>query len=72
MPKVADDKFKDLYVAQAVILLSCLVPDLLLLPRDPVVAWLLLCARVTELGVLEHYGVYSTPSCQSTTAKTLV
>jgi hypothetical protein len=52
--ELAKDDFEDHYVPQAVVLPSCLVPDLLLLPRDPLAAWRLLRARASELGVVAH------------------
>jgi hypothetical protein len=48
------DAGEDLYVAQAMVLPGCLVPDLLVHLRNPVVAWRLLCARATELDLLER------------------
>jgi hypothetical protein len=54
IPESATDEVDDLYVAQAVVLPSCLVPDLLRLPRNPVAAWRLLRSRASELGMLAH------------------
>jgi hypothetical protein len=52
VPEAILDNREDLYVAQAAVLPACLVPDLLLLRRDPVAAWRLLRARATTLGLL--------------------
>jgi hypothetical protein len=54
IPELNADMKEDLYVPQAALLPSCLVPDLLGLPRDPVAAWRLLRARATELGLLDQ------------------
>jgi hypothetical protein len=53
IPELDADDTEDLYVAQAVILPGCLLPDLLRLPRNPVVAWRLLRARAAELNLLD-------------------
>jgi hypothetical protein len=54
VPELVADAREDLYVANAVVLPGCLVPDLLRHPRNPVAAWRLLRARATELGLVER------------------
>jgi hypothetical protein len=54
IPESDEDEREDLYVPQAAVIPSCLVPDLLRLPRDPVAAWRLLRLRARELGLLEQ------------------
>jgi hypothetical protein len=51
VPELIDDQHEDCYVAQAAILPSCLVPDLLRSAPHPLAAWRLLRARATELGL---------------------
>jgi hypothetical protein len=54
IPESDEDEHEDLYVPQAAVIPSCLVPDLLRLPRDPVAAWRLLRLRARELRLLEQ------------------
>jgi hypothetical protein len=53
-PKLIADQHEDCYVAQAAVLPSCMVPDLLRCARHPLAAWRLLRTRAAELGLTEQ------------------
>jgi hypothetical protein len=54
--ELLDDQHEDCYVAQAAILPSCLVPDLLRCARHPLAAWRLLRAQAAKLGLTKQCG----------------
>jgi hypothetical protein len=50
IPELDADEREDLYVSQAAVLPSCLVPDLLQLSRNPMANWRLLWVWASKLG----------------------
>jgi hypothetical protein len=54
VPKLIADQHEDCYVAQAAVLPSCMVPDLLRCARHPLAAWRLLRTGAAKLGLTEQ------------------